>query len=128
MRPPALLTTTIGFGLLWLLTATSADAAPGPRRAHSCGGPPAACQRLSRLGLHLDPTPHVQRTKRTSHADDEAAIQNDAPAAGGGAYDQTIAALQPIGFLVGPVDSHARTRAFSPRSPRGPPRPDAADV
>jgi hypothetical protein len=136
------LTKTSAVGMVWLLTASTADAAPGPwhvspgaicearptvalkkllRRAKSYGGPLASRPRLSRLGLRLDPTPQFHRAKRTNDADDDAAIQNDAPAARVAAQDGTLSALRPIGFLVGHVDSHPRTRAFSPRSPRGPP-------
>jgi hypothetical protein len=136
------LTTTLAVGLLWLAAASPADAAPGPnrsrdnafcetqptaalkrllRRTKSYGGPLANKPSLSRLGLRLDLTPHFRRVKRTVGSDHDAAIQNDAPAARVSAHDLTLAGLQPIGFLVGHVDSHPRTRAFSPRSPRGPP-------
>jgi len=139
------LTTTLGVCLLWLATASPADAAPGPRswrdnafcetqptaalkrllrRTKSYGGPLAnTTPSLSRLGLRLDLTPHFRRVKRSGGSDHDAAIQNDAPAARVSAHDLTLAGLQPIGFLVGHVDSHPRTPAFSPRSPRGPPTP-----
>jgi hypothetical protein len=136
------LTTTLGAGLLWLAVASPADAATGSnrsgdntlceaqptaalkrllRRTKSYGGPLAKRPSLSRLGLRLDVTPHLRRVKRTIGNDYDAAIQNDAPAARVSAHDLTLAALRPIGFFVGHVDSHPRTRAFSPRSPRGPP-------
>ena len=115
----ATLTKTIGIGVLWLLTASTADAAPHPR--HASPGPPATRPSLSRVTVHVDPAPHFQRAKRVSHADDDAAIQNDAPAAGVAARDDAIDGLRPIGFLVGSVDSHPHTLACSPRSPRGPP-------
>jgi hypothetical protein len=137
------LTTTLGLGLLWLAVASPVEAAPGPirardnalceaqhptsalkrllRRAKSYGGPLANKPSLSRLGLRLDLTPHFRRVKRSVGNDHDAAIQNDAPAARVSAQDLTVAGLRPIGFFVGHVDSHPRTRAFSPRSPRGPP-------
>ena len=46
---------------------------------------------------------------------------DDAPAARVNGEDRSLPALVSLGFLIGPVDSHPRTRAFSPRSPRGPP-------
>lgn len=145
MRPAAHLRTllkAIGVVVLWLLAASTVDAAPGPRHARggglceaqpaaalkkllrhpkSYGGPLATRPRPSRLGLRFDLTAHLKRTKRTSTGNDAAAIQNDAPAARVVANDGPLSALRPLGFLIGPVDSHPRTRAFSPRSPRGPP-------
>lgn len=134
------LTKTLGVSLLWLLTAASADAAPGPRyssaaapcsarptalkklicRARSSGGPLAKRPRLSRFGIHVNPTPHFERSRRTAGANSDAAIQDDAPARVV-AHDCTLSSLRPIGFLVGDVDSHSRSVSFSPRSPRGPP-------
>jgi hypothetical protein len=140
---PALLRTltkTLGVGLLWLLTMSSAGAAPTARHSSAtalCDAHPtgslkklrraksgrtlAAWRRLSRLGFRVDPTPHFERTRRTDSADDAAAIQDDAPAARLTAHDGTLSSLRPIGFLVGDVDSHSRSVSFSPRSPRGPP-------
>lgn len=140
------LTTSVVVGVLSLLTASTVDAAPGPRqpppgaiwkaaqptaalkkllrRAKAFRGPLASRpRRLSRLGVHIDHSSHFQRAKRTGLGDDDAAIQNDAPAARVGAHDGPLSDLRPIGFLVGDVDSHPRTPAFSPRSPRGPPEP-----
>ena len=135
-------TTVIGVVVLWLTAVARADAAPGPqrvregslcdaqqtsalkkllRRPKSYGGPLATHQRASRLGLAFDLTAHVRRAKRTSTGQEAAAIQNDAPAARVDSNDGPLSVLRPIGFLIGPVDSHPRTRAFSPRSPRGPP-------
>jgi hypothetical protein len=132
----------IGGVALWLLTASSVDAAPGLLRARepppcdaqttaalkkllrhpkSYGGPLATRPRSSRLGLRFDLEAHIKRAKRTITSNDAAAIQNDAPAARVDANDGPLAALRSLGFLVGLVDSHPRTRSFSPRSPRGPP-------
>jgi len=143
--PPVLrtLTKTLCVTLLWLLTASNVDAAPSSRhaaaaalcdahptgalkkmlrRAKSYGGPLAAKRRLSRFGFRLHPTPHFERTRRSDNGDDDAAIQDDAPAARLAAHG-TLSSLRPIGFLVGHVDSHSRSVSFSPRSPRGPPFP-----
>jgi hypothetical protein len=91
-----------------------------PRHPKSYGGPLASLTRSPRHGPRFDLSAHVRRAK-TSPGNDAAAIQNDAPAARVDAEDGPVAALRPLGFLVGAVDSHPRTRAFSPRSPRGPP-------
>jgi len=147
MRFPALmrtLTKTLAVSLLWLLTASTVDAAPGPRhssaaalcdahpatplkkllrRAKARGGPLAAKSRLWRFGFRVDAKPQFERTRRTDKADDGAAIQDDAPARIV-AHDATLCTLRPIGFLVGHVDSHSRSFSFSPRSPRGPPTAD----
>ena len=114
--PPSLrtLTKTLFVTLLWLLTASTVDAAPSSR--HSS----AAERHLSRFVFRTDPTPHFERARHTDKADDDAAIQDDAPARIV-AHDGTLSSLRPIGFLVGHVDSHSRSVSFSPRSPRGPP-------
>jgi hypothetical protein len=147
MRPLASLLRTpkkaIGIAALLLLAAAPAIAAPGPRQDRdqrlcdsqgqqatlrkllrhpkSYGGPIANRPRNSKLGLRFDLSTHVRRAKRTVAGNEAAAIQNDAPAARVDADAGSQAALRPLGFLIGPVDSHPRTRAFSPRSPRGPP-------
>ena len=145
MRPDHIVRTFAkagGVAILWLLTFSSVgQAAPGPLRAldrlvcdaqpqalrkllrhpKSYGGPLATKQRRSWLGLRFDLTDHLHRAKRTTIGSDAAAIQNDAPAARVASDDRSLPSLQSLGFLAGPVDSHPRTRNFSPRSPRGPP-------
>ena len=144
MRPRVVRTLTqlLSVAALCLLAASSVDAAPGPRRAReertcdartpatlkkllrhpkSYGGPLSTRPRSARLGLRFDLTAHVKRAKRTTTGNDGAAIQNDAPAARVDGHGDPLVSLRPLGFLIGPVDSHPRTRAFSPRSPRGPP-------
>jgi hypothetical protein len=136
-----LLTRTAGIAILWLLTCSSVTyAAPGGqgrsrlvcetnsqslrkllRHPKSYGGPLATKPKRTRLGLRFDLTDHLRRAKHTITGNDAAAIQNDAPAARVDADDQSLPSLQSLGFLTGPVDSHPRTRDFSPRSPRGPP-------
>jgi hypothetical protein len=129
--------------LLWLLGSSSvAHAAPGLNRGSrlicdvqaqaralrkllrhpkSYGGPLATRPQRDRLAVRLDLTDHMRRAKRTANGHDAAAIQNDAPAARVAAEDQAPPSLESLGFLTGPVDSHPRTRACSPPSPRGPP-------
>jgi len=92
-----------------------------PRHSKSYGGPLASRVRNPRSGPRFDLSAHVRRAKRTNLGYEGAAIQNDAPAAGVDVADEALAALRALGFLIRPVDSHPRTRAFSPRSPRGPP-------
>jgi len=127
---------------LWAMAATAASAAPAPDYTHSSlpcdgqqpptlkklpwhpksyGGPLASRARSRRSGPRFDLSAHMHRAKRTGLGNEGAAIQNDAPAARVDFDDSSLAALRPLGFLIGPVDSHPRTRAFSPRSPRGPP-------
>ena len=63
------------------------------------------------------------RMRRGTHAflgDDVAAIQNDAPAARIDAGDGLTPSLRPLD-VIGSLDLQPRSRAFSPRSPRGPP-------
>jgi len=131
-----------GIALLWLLAASTASAAAAPesvrdktlcdgqqtttvrkllRHPKSYGGPLAARARGSQPGPRFDLSAHVRRAKRTSLGNGAAAIANDAPAARDDSNDDSLTSLRPLGFLIGPVDSHPRTRAFSPRSPRGPP-------
>jgi hypothetical protein len=61
--------------------------------------------------------------RRGTHAflgDNVAAIQNDAPVAGTDAGDGLTPSLRPL-EVIGAPDLQPRSRAFSPRSPRGPP-------
>ena len=123
--------------LLWVLSVSMAQAAPGPAsRSDTCeaqatvskklprypksyGGPVAKRQRgLIRLA---DLTHRLQRGTRTTLDDDDAAIQNDGSAASIDADKRPMPNLQPLGVLVRPLDLQALSRAFSPRSPRGPP-------
>jgi hypothetical protein len=67
-----------------------------------------------------DITARMLRGTRTYLGDDAAAIQNDAPAAGPDADDCLVPSLRPLD-IIGSPDVQPRSRAFSPRSPRGPP-------
>jgi hypothetical protein len=126
--------------LLWLLCASIADAAPAtgrgaagplcdpqtpthrklPRHPKSFGGPLATPAPSSR-GVVTDMTARVRRGTRANLACDNEAIQDDTPAAHVGADDRPVPVLRPLGVLIGALDLRPRTRAFSPRSPRGPP-------
>jgi hypothetical protein len=129
-----------GVLLLWLFTVPSADAAPqAPRAASgavcdaqtltlkklrrqpkSFGGP---LKRLIRRNIAplSDLTSRLLRGARAQLDDDDAAIQNDAPAASIDDDEQPVPALRPLGVLHGTLDQHPRSGTFSPRSPRGPP-------
>src|SRR5262245_23109809 len=130
----------ICIAVLSLLAASAASAAPAPgnwgnrvcnseqttlkkllRHPKSYGGPLATRVPNRRQGLGSDLSAHMRPAKRTSLGAGAVAIQNDAPAARADGDHDHLASLRPLGFLVGSVDSHPRTRAFSPRSPRGPP-------
>jgi hypothetical protein len=91
------------------------------RLPKSYGGPLATNSPRERIRIRFDLTHHVRRVKRTANSNEGAAIQNDAPAARVDTDDPTPPSLESLGFLVGAIDSHPRTRSFSPRSPRGPP-------
>jgi hypothetical protein len=92
------------------------------RHAKSFGGPLARRPQHALFGL-TDVTARLQRAARANTDDDHAAIQNDAPAANIEADGRATPTLRPLGLLVGPLDWHPRSRAFSPKSPRGPPIP-----
>ena len=93
------------------------------RHSKSFGGPLAKRPQRALFGL-ADVTARLQRGAHASMNDgDDAAIQNDAPAANVDADGRTVPTLQPLGQLVGSLDRRPRTRTFSPKSPRGPPVP-----
>ncbi len=128
--------------LLWLLTASVADAAPAARRADrtqvcdaqtttirrvvrrfkTLGGP-LARRRRARARLLFDFTPRLHRTARVHVDDDRDAIQNDAAVASANPGDRAVPGLRPLGIVAGSLDRHLPALAFSPRSPRGPPPP-----
>jgi hypothetical protein len=137
--PVRTLTTVSSVVLLWLMSVSFADAA---QTRHKTEGQPCDAQSttLKKLARHskklggprrLQPAGTVvalagitARLQRATLADvdgDEAAIQNDAPAARAGADERPIPTLRPLGLLIGSLDIPPLSRAFSPRSPRGPP-------
>jgi len=128
--------------LLWLLSVAPALAAPAPlrgaagpicdpqtptlrklaRQPKSFGGPLKRPSTRALLGL-TDVSPRLLRSSRTTFDSDEAAIQNDAPAARNDEDDRLVPSLRPLGVLAGSVDPRPRSHTFSPKSPRGPPLP-----
>jgi hypothetical protein len=130
-----------GLALLAIFCASMADAAPAlargaagplcdpqtptyrklPRHPKSFGGPLA--DRSDSRGVVKDLTARLQRGSRAKLPSDDVAIQNDAPATQIDADDGSVPALRPLGQLIGSLDLRLQTRAFSPRSPRGPPFP-----
>jgi hypothetical protein len=140
--PVRTLTVACSVVLLWLLSVCVADAAPTPRyrkagpicdpqtttlrklprHPKSFGGPLRTLSQRALAGL-IDT---ASQMRRGTHADldgDDAAIQNDAPAAHVDAEDCPTPELRPLGVLIGSLDLHLYSHTFSPRSPRGPPFP-----
>ncbi len=125
--------------LLWLLSASAAQAAPAPgraaagpacdpqtttlrklpRHAKSFGGPVALSPARSLYGL-TDITARMRRGTRVAFGDRFAAIPS-APAARIDGDDRPIPSLRPLGELVRSGDGRPHTHESSPRSPRGPP-------
>lgn len=124
--------------MLWLASVQPATAAPGhaaagpvcdpqattlkklARLPKSFGGP------LKRAPTHLqfgltDPTARLLRGTPANFGGDDAAIQNDAPAARIEEDGHAAPSLRPLGTLSGPARARPRSPAFIPRSPRGPP-------
>jgi hypothetical protein len=126
--------------LFWLLSVSLAHAASMPGHsatatkcdehsatlkkliwyAKSFGGPLAKPPQRALFGL-TDINARLQRGAGGNIDNDDAVIQNDAPAANIDADGRNTPTLQPLGPLVGSLDCHPRTRTFSPKSPRGPP-------
>jgi hypothetical protein len=123
--------------LLWLLSVSVSYAAHAPRRATrrvcdpqkttihqlprrpvTYGGPLAKPSPRVLAGL-TDPMVRLVHGSRCATSDDDEAIQNDTPAAH--LVVDPILELKPLGVFVETFEQRPRTRAFSPRSPRGPP-------
>jgi hypothetical protein len=128
--------------LLSLLAVSAGEASMAPRHAHRAAvcdsqgptlrkltrqqkaiGGPVARNRRARGGLLFDLAARLHRTVRVQLADDDDAIQNDGAAAGVDPDDRASPGLRPLGRVIGSLHKRPRTRAFSPRSPRGPPTP-----
>src|SRR5438093_9318699 len=130
---PRMLMTAGCIVLCWLLSVSFAQAASAPghratiarcdehsttlrkliRQAKSFGGQLARKPQRALVGL-TDATARLQRGARANIDDDNAAIQNDAPAANIDADGRATPTLQPLGLFVSPLDWRPRTRAFSP--------------
>jgi hypothetical protein len=126
--------------VLWLLFASIGYAAPAPRRAaagrvcdtkattlrklsrppKSVGGPVKAPSSRALAGL-TDPRLVLKSAGRLDLDDDGQAIQNDAPAARIDSDERSAPTLRELGVLPSPLHRPVHTRAFTPRSPRGPP-------
>lgn len=131
------LTLAGSIGLLSLASVSPADAAPRrgtsgpicdpqapvarklPRHPKSFGGPLKQPSSHALAGLQ-DLSARMQRATRAFLGDNVAAIQNDAPVDGVDAGDCLTPSLCPL-EVIGAPDLQPRSRAFSPRSPRGPP-------
>jgi hypothetical protein len=132
------LTTAGSLVLIWLMSVSTASAAHAPRHGSNrrvCdpqttsirkfprlpktfGGPLAQPSVRTLAGL-TDPLARLLRGGRANQGDEAQAIQNDAPAS------PTVAGPVPqpqaLGAFVQAFEQRPHTRAFSPRSPRGPP-------
>ena len=135
--PLRALTISGGIALLSLLSVLPADAAPRrgtsgpicdpqtpvarklPRHPKSFGGPLKRPSSHALAGLQ-DLSARMRRGTHAFLGDNVAAIQNDAPVAGTDAGDGLTPSLRPL-EVIGSLDLQPRSRAFSPRSPRGPP-------
>ena len=125
--------------LLSLLSVCQADAAPRrgtsgpicdpqapvarklPRHPRSFGGPLRKRSSHALAGLQ-DMSARLRRGTHTVLGENVAAIQNDSSAAIINAGDHLLPSLLPL-EIIGSLDLQPRSRAFSPRSPRGPPLP-----
>lgn len=84
-------------------------------------GPVANRPAGAQAGL-IDTTAQLRRATRTKlDQNEDAAIQNDAPAARIDFADRATPVLRPIGVLCNSFDRLPATLAYLPRSPRGPP-------
>jgi hypothetical protein len=90
-----------------------------PRHPRSFGGPVKRPSVHALAGLE-DATARLRRGTHTVLAETVAVIQNDASAAVSDAAGNLIPSLLPLD-IIRSVDLQPRSRAFSPRSPRGPP-------
>ena len=131
------MTVTGGIALLSLLSVSSVAAAPRrgssgpicdpqssvarklPRHPKSFGGPLKQPSRHALAGLQ-DLSSRLRRAAHPYLGEDVAAIQNDTPLTWTDAGAGLVPTLRPLD-IIGAPDLQPRSRAFSPRSPRGPP-------
>ena len=90
-----------------------------PRHPKSYGGPLKQPSSHALAGLQ-DISARLRRGTHTVLRENVAAIQNDTSAAPADAGDHLLPSLLPL-EIVGSLDLQPRGRAFTPRSPRGPP-------
>jgi hypothetical protein len=130
------LTTCCSVALLWSASVSPAAAAPASTPQPACEAQPTTLRKLGRhqrsfggplkrpaplqFGL-TDPTARVRRDTRTHFDTDDAAIQNDAPAAHLDEDGRPGPSLLLVGVLPHAADIRPRSPTYTPRAPRGPP-------
>ena len=130
------LTTCCSVALLGSISVSPAAAAPPNAQQSVCEAHPTTIRKLGRqprsfggplkqaaplqFGL-TDPTARVRRATRTDFDTDDAAIQNDAPAAHLDEDGRPVPSLLFAGVLPHAADIRPRSPTFTPRAPRGPP-------
>lgn len=116
----------------WLFGASIASAAPAPAvgGTRAVCSPPAHGIMARTAGILLsepqwaepvDPNAFVRRGHADRYTDDDAAVQDDAPAVRFDADEGIAPPLEPAGTLANPRDAVSNHGTFSRRSPRGPP-------
>ena len=90
-----------------------------PRHPRSFGGPVRRPSSHALAGLQ-DLAARLRRGTHAFPGDNAAVIQNDTSVSETGASDGLVPSLRPLEIIASP-DLQPRSRAFSPRSPRGPP-------
>jgi hypothetical protein len=131
--------TACGFMLLWAASVVPVSAAERPGAAgpmcdpqtttlrrlarvpRSFGGPVKRARPRDLLFGLTDPTARLRRTTHVSVERDQAAIQNDAPAARIDEDGRALPSLRPLELLARAIDARPRSPCRSPRTPRGPP-------
>ena len=122
---------SLTFVTSWLFGASIASAAPvaaaaGTGRVCSPSSRGITARTMAILvsetqAERVDPNAVLRRGHADRDADDDAAVQDDAPAAHFDADDGIAPPLEPAGTLANPRDAVSNHRTFSRRSPRGPP-------
>jgi len=90
------------------------------RLPKSFGGPVKVARPRELFGL-TDPTARLLRGTHATLDRDQAAIQNDAPAARIDLDGHALPSLRPLERLARAIDASPRSPPHSPRAPRGPP-------
>ena len=122
---------SLTFVTSWLFAASVASAAPVAASAGAgrvCS-PPARSLTARTMAIQLsetqaeriDPNAVLRPGRADRDNDDDAAVQDDAPAARFDADEGIAPPLEPAGTLANPRDAVSNHRTFARRSPRGPP-------
>jgi hypothetical protein len=85
------------------------------------GGPVKQARPRDLLFGLTDPTARFRKTTHVNADRDQAAIQNDAPAARIDEDGRALPSLRPLELIARAVDARPRSPCRSPRAPRGPP-------